>query len=44
MFYTPKEVINWDDQIWKWVAAGIYIITPLSFMVFTNNLFWYLWD
>ena len=44
MFFVPRPVYTWGDQVLKWTAAALWFWTPLPTMIFFNDIWWYLWD
>lgn len=44
MFFVPRPVLSWGDQVLKWIAAVIWFYTPIPIMVFINNCWWYIFD
>lgn len=44
MFFVPRPVLNWGDQVLKWISAVVWFWTPVPAIVFTNNLIWYTFD
>ena len=44
MFYEPKPVESWDDQLTKWWNAWIYQFTPMPFFVLWFNFWSWLLD
>ena len=44
MFFMPRPVLNWGDQVLKWISAVVWFWTPVPAIVLTNNLIWYTFD
>jgi len=44
MFYVPRPVTSWGDQVLKWISAIIWFWTPIPSMIFINDIWWYVYD
>ena len=44
MFYVPRPVHTWGDQVLKWTAAVGWFWTPIPTMVFLSDVWFYIWD
>ena len=44
MFFKPKQVKDWDDQLAKWFQAWFWQFTPVPIAVLISNLVCYLID
>ena len=44
MFYQPAKVKNWNDQWDKWITGSLLFWTPVPFMIWFNNWWYYIID
>jgi hypothetical protein len=44
MFFMPRPVRGWGDQVLKWIAAVVWFWTPVPTVIFINNIVWYIFD
>jgi hypothetical protein len=44
MFFVPRPVTNWNDQVLKWTAAAFWFWTPIPSMVFIGDVWFYVMD
>jgi hypothetical protein len=44
MFFVPRPVYNWNDQVLKWTAAAFWFWTPIPSIVFMSDVWFYVWD